>query len=134
MTVKRSIPLLVAAGLAMLPNLALAQGWWDGRYGDRRLEYGTDFRSYDAYGLEQRAYGQRQRIEHGIRTGQLTRNEARNLLRAQDRIWRDIQLAKADRFLSHREVDRITDALDDQDRRIFHESHDSGTRWPRERW
>lgn len=131
---KRAFPFAIAAGLAVLPTLAFAQDFFRPGYrDDRAYGYREDFRrgGFDAWGLERRAVSQRERIDQGIRSGRITRGEAQDLLRDQDRIWRRIQLAKADRFLSRGEIERLNDALNEQDRRIFRQGHDDDNNYNR---
>ena len=67
---------------------------------------------------------QQHRIERGVRSGDLTRHEARRLDRGQDRIDRMQHHARADGHVSRGERARIHREVDRQDRRIYRERHD----------
>lgn len=102
---------IAAAGLLVLPALAWAQGF---------APTGQD--------LLDREAGQRDRIETGIRSGQLTRDEARELTRRAARIHGMIEAARYDGYVDPRERERIERSLRDQDRRIFRERRDDDRR------
>jgi hypothetical protein len=108
----RGLPILFAAGLALMPAAAMAQ-------------FGFAPTGQD---LEQRLMQQRDRIEDGARSGQLTRNEVRDLRREHDRIRVRLQQARADGFVSPREHERIDRELDQANRKIFRERRDRDTR------
>ncbi|WP_323003256.1 hypothetical protein [Denitromonas sp.] len=67
---------------------------------------------------------QQQRIERGVRSGDLTRHEARRLDRGQDRIDRMQARAYADGHVSRHERARIHKEVVRQDRHIYRERHD----------
>ncbi len=67
---------------------------------------------------------QQHRIERGVRSGDLTRNEARRLERGQDRIDRMQHRAYSDGYVSRSERSRIHREVERQDRRIYRERHD----------
>jgi len=79
-------------------------------------------------GFEQRDAHNRERIEQGIRTGQITPREARRLQKAQARIDRMEAFALRDGRVTPRERERIELAQADLGRAIFHEKHDAQTR------
>jgi hypothetical protein len=75
-------------------------------------------------GLDTREHNQRERIAQGIRSGELTRPEARRLVRGEVRLHRHERIARADgivtraeRFRLHREADRMS-------ARIWRQKHD----------
>lgn len=74
--------------------------------------------------IDQRQANQEQRIEEGIRSGQLNRREADRLRQGQREIRRMERQALADGRISRREGARIEQAQDAQDRLIAQEKHD----------
>ncbi len=79
-------------------------------------------------GIDQRQANQEQRIEQGIRSGQLTAGEAARLERGQARIERMERRALADGRMDPREWRRIMHAQDVQSKKIHREKHDNQTR------
>ena len=77
---------------------------------------------------EARQDRQQHRIERGIRSGDLTRPEARRLWRGQDRIDRMQRHARADGRVSRHEAKRIHREVRRQNKRIYRERHDN-QRW-----
>ena len=71
---------------------------------------------------------QQQRIDRGVRSGDLTPREARRLDHGQDRIDRMQRHARADGHVDRNERHRIQREVAHQDRRIYRERHD------RQRW
>jgi len=78
--------------------------------------------------IDQRQANQEQRIEQGIRSGQLTAGEATRLERGQARIVRMERRALADGRMDPRERRRIMQAQEVQSRHIYREKHDNQTR------
>ena len=78
--------------------------------------------------IDQRQANQEQRIEQGIRSGQLTAGEAARLERGQARIERMERRALADGRMDPRERRRIMQAQEVQSRHIYREKHDNQTR------
>jgi hypothetical protein len=78
--------------------------------------------------IDQRQANQEQRIEQGIRSGQLTAGEAARLERGQARIERMERRALADGRMDPRTRRRIMHAQDVQSRHIYREKHDNQTR------
>lgn len=73
-----------------------------------------------------------QRIEHGIRSGALTREEAHRLREEFFRIRRDEDRARADGHLDHRERERLNAELDRLERHISYLKHNDerrGSSW-----
>jgi hypothetical protein len=80
--------------------------------------------------IDQRQANQWQRIEQGVRSGQLNRHEAERLRQGQIQIRRMERQALADGRLSLFERAQIEHAQDAEDRRIAQERHDRQTaRW-----
>ena len=82
--------------------------------------------------IDARRANQEQRIEQGVRSGELTRGEYFRLETEQARIRQLERQAKADGYVSPAERARLRQAQDDASRHIYHEKHDSerrGWRW-----
>lgn len=98
----------------------------------------TAANAYDRGGnIDQRQYQQQQRIQQGVRTGQLTRGEAVRLRAEQARIRRMEAAAKRDGRVNRYEAARIRAAQQAASRHIYREKHD-GQRtyggWSKRRW
>lgn len=78
--------------------------------------------------INQRERNQQRRIDQGIRSGQLTRHEARSLEREQAHIHRDEARAKADGVFTPRERARIQAEQNRASRDIYRQKHDNQTR------
>ena len=99
----------VALG-AIVSTAALAQGY--GGHG----------------GLERRDAINNERIEQGIRSGQITPREARRLREQQARIERMEERARRDGVVTERERERIEIAQNELSRAIRFEKHDAQVR------
>lgn len=75
-------------------------------------------------GIDQRQANQQQRIDQGVKSGQLTPREAARLEKGQDRIQKMEDKAKADGKVTAKERARIQHAQDVESRKIFREKHD----------
>ena len=73
--------------------------------------------------IDHRRAVERTRIHEGVRSGQLTRREARRLNMRQGDIRRVERRSKADGFVSRRECARLNHMQNRQDRRIFRLKH-----------
>ena len=82
----------------------------------------------NAGGIERRDAINKERIEQGIRSGQITPREAARLRAKQARIERMEAHARRDGVLTEREKGRIEVAQNDLSRNIRHEKHDGQTR------
>ena len=71
---------------------------------------------------------QQVRIRHGIRSGELTRPEARRLEAQQARIRVDERFARADGELTARERTRLYQELHSASHNIHHQKHDNQDR------
>lgn len=76
------------------------------------------------YGVDQRQANQQQRIDQGVKSGQLTNKEAARLEKGQDRIETMEDKAKADGTVTPKERARLHKAQDNQSRKIYREKHD----------
>jgi hypothetical protein len=79
--------------------------------------------------IDQRQANQERRIEEGLRSGQLTWNEAQRLREGQRQIRRMERQALADGRITPREAARIEYAQDEEGRRIAQERHDRQARY-----
>ncbi|HSQ18750.1 MAG TPA: hypothetical protein VLR92_00115 [Blastocatellia bacterium] len=82
----------------------------------------------DSRGINGRQYREQQRINQGIRSGELTRREARVLEGRLARIRIHERFARADGHLSYRERARLNRELNRESRGIYRQKHDSQTR------
>ncbi len=76
-----------------------------------------------------RQYNQYQRIHQGMRSGELTRAEARNLHRQQQRVDRYQNRAVSDGYLSQREQNKLDRKQDRASDRIYDKKHNYRDRW-----
>ncbi len=75
-------------------------------------------------GLDQREHNQRQRIVHGVRSGELTRPEAHRLVHGQVHLRRMEMRAKSDQVVTARERARLHSQANQQSQHIFRQKHD----------
>ena len=101
---------LAALALAATSGLAAAQGY---RTPDR---------------IDQRQANQEKRIQQGVRTGSITRQEYRKLETEQAHIRALERSAKRDGHVDRREAARIAAAQNAADRHIYQEKHDANAR------
>jgi len=73
--------------------------------------------------IDAREAAQQERIERGIRDGSLTRGEARQLERGEQRIERYEQRARADGVVTSQERQRLDRMLDHEGRDIYRDTH-----------
>ena len=106
----RSIPYAVLSGALLVGGGASAQSMYDI---DRRQDY------------------QQNRIEQGIQSGQITRNEAYRLEQGERAIDRAQARARADGVVTPQERARIDRMTDRESRDIYRQSHDSQQSWDR---
>lgn len=74
--------------------------------------------------INQRQRNQQQRIRQGVRSGELTRNEARRLERQEREIRQDERAVKADGVVTPAERREINRSLNRTNRRIYRNKHD----------
>ena len=77
--------------------------------------------------VDQRQANQEARIEQGVRSGALTRQEAARLEKGQDRVEALEDKAKADGKVTAKERTRLHRAQDRQSARIYQQKHDRQT-------
>ena len=77
---------------------------------------------------KRRAFRQHQRIEHGVQSGQLTKEEAQQLKEQQKGIKEMQEQAKADGVVTKEEKQQIRAARKQASETIYKEKHDSETK------
>ena len=80
--------------------------------------------------VDRREHREQQRIRQGVRSGELTRREARGLEREQARIRGYEWYAKSDGHVSLAERRRLDHMLDRASRDIYRQKHDRQDRLP----
>jgi hypothetical protein len=83
-----------------------------------------------SHGIDRREYREQQRINQGIRSGELTRREARRLEAGLARVKIDERFARSDGSLSPRERARLNRELNHESRNIYRQKHDRQDRNP----
>lgn len=78
--------------------------------------------------LDGREQNQRQRIEQGIGSGELTRPEAKRLVRGEVRLHRHERLAKSDGVVTRAERLRLQKNANRMSKRIYVQKHDAQSR------
>ncbi len=78
--------------------------------------------------LDAREQNQRQRIAQGVRSGELTRPEARRLVRGEIRLHRHERIAKSDGIVTRAERIRLQRHADRMSTRIYRQKHDPQSR------
>jgi uncharacterized membrane protein YebE (DUF533 family) len=101
---------ILALVLASLPALALAQA------------------TPATPNIDKRQARQEQRIQQGVKSGQLTPREAASLEKGQAKVQRMEDKAKADGKVTPKERARIEREQNKQDRRIARQKHDAQTK------
>ncbi len=74
--------------------------------------------------IDQRQANQQQRIDQGVKSGELTGKEAARMEKGQARVQAMEDKAKADGKVTPKERARLEKAQNKQSRRIAHEKHD----------
>jgi hypothetical protein len=77
--------------------------------------------------IDQRQQNQQQRIDQGVKSGQLNQKEAARLEKGQARIQKMEDKAVADGKVTAKERARIEKAQDRESKRIYREKHDKQT-------
>jgi polyhydroxyalkanoate synthesis regulator phasin len=106
---------LIALAIAVLPGLVLAQ-----------TTPPPPATPSDKAGarIDQRQSNQQQRIDAGVKSGELNQKEAARLQKGQDRVQRMEDKARADGKIDKKEARRIEHAQDNQSKAIYREKHD----------
>jgi hypothetical protein len=79
-------------------------------------------------GVDAREQNQRERIAQGVRSGELTRPEARRLVGGERRLHRHERLARADGVVTRAERHRLRRHADRMSGRIYRQKHDPQSR------
>jgi hypothetical protein len=74
--------------------------------------------------VDQRQVNQQQRIDQGVKSGQLTGNEAAKLEKGQAQVEKKEAKAKADGKVTPKEREKLKQAQNKQSEKIKHEKHD----------
>ena len=80
--------------------------------------------SADTPRLDKREANQQQRIEQGVKSGELTKPEAKRLERSERRLERHEDRAEADGVVTARERARLHNEADRTSARIYRQKHD----------
>ena len=78
--------------------------------------------------IDQRQKNQQQRIDQGVKSGELNKKEAARLQKGQDRIQKMENKAAADGKVTAKERAKIEKAQDRESKRIYREKHDKQVR------
>jgi Skp family chaperone for outer membrane proteins len=79
-------------------------------------------------GVNARQHVQGERIRQGVRSGELTREEARSLMQERRNIRQEERAYKSDGHLTREERKDLHQDLNDLSRDIYHEKHDDEKR------
>ncbi|MRS02365.1 hypothetical protein EG832_03930, partial [bacterium] len=123
--------LLIAVVLFCLSGCVVTPATQDNRSGNDRRVYDNDRpRTYDADAsdINQRIAEMNQRIDQGMRSGALTRDEGRMLRGELNKVRDDAARMKRDGILTPREKDRLHAELDRLKRDIYREARDDDRR------
>lgn len=80
--------------------------------------------------INKREYHEQQRINQGIRSGEVTRREGERLEAGMAKIRIDERYAKSDGNVTPRERARLSRELNRESRAIYHQKHDGQDRNP----
>lgn len=75
-------------------------------------------------GVDQRQANQQQRIDQGVKSGELTGKEAARLEKGQERVQKMEDKAKADGKVTPKERERLQQAQSQESKKIYREKHD----------
>ena len=92
------------------------------------LPAAADWQTHDP-GIEARQHRQQARIAQGLRSGELTRFEARRLEREQAQLRRKERIYKADGVLTAAERRDLQRDLNRAERHIYNQKHDADRRF-----
>lgn len=79
-------------------------------------------------GLDRREHNQRERIQQGVQTGELTRPEAHRLVKGERKLHRQERRAKSDGEVTAAERARLQHSADRMSHRIYRQKHDGQSR------
>ena len=75
-------------------------------------------------GVDKRQANQQQRIEQGVKSGELTAKEAARLEKGQEHVQKMEDKAKADGKVTAKERERLQHAQNQQSKQVYREKHD----------
>ena len=77
--------------------------------------------------IDQRQENQDKRIDQGVKSGELTKKEAKRLEKGQATVQKKENKAMKDGEITNKEAGRIEKAQDKQSKRIYKQKHDNQT-------
>jgi hypothetical protein len=89
---------------------------------------GALFSTADAQTVRQKGKNERHRIAQGVKSGELTKTEAKNLANGQKEIHQDVKEAKADGVVTKEEKKEIKQDQRQQSRKIYRKKHNNRER------
>ena len=89
--------------------------------------FGIGINSADAQ-IKHRAQNQKHRIKQGVKSGELTKSETKNIVHDQKEIRQDVKLAKADGNISPAEKQVILKEQRKESREIYRKKHNNRDR------
>jgi uncharacterized membrane protein YebE (DUF533 family) len=91
------------------------------------IVFGAIFNHADAQ-VKQHAKNEHHRIKQGVKSGELTKKETRNLAHGQKEIHQDVKAAKADGVVTRDERKDIKQDQRQQSRKIYRKKHNNRDR------
>jgi hypothetical protein len=92
------------------------------------LVLGAFFTSANAQTIKEKGKNQRHRIAQGVKSGELTKKETRNLVKDQREIRKDVKEAKADGVVTGAERKDIRQDQRQASRKIYRKKHNNRDR------
>ena len=89
---------------------------------------GAIFSTADAQTVKQKGKNERHRISQGVKSGELTKAEAKNLAKGQKEIHQDVKEAKADGVVTKEEKKEIKQDQRQESRKIYRKKHNKRDR------
>ncbi len=89
---------------------------------------GAFFSTANAQTVKEKAQNQHQRIKQGVKSGELTKSETKNLVNGQKEVRQDVKSAKSDGVVTKDERKDIKQEQRQQSRKIFRKKHNSKDR------
>jgi uncharacterized membrane protein YebE (DUF533 family) len=92
------------------------------------LILGAFFTSANAQTIKQKGKNERHRIAQGVKSGELTKSETKNLVQGQKEIHQDVKAAKADGVVTKDERKEIKQDQRQESRKIYRKKHNNRER------
>jgi hypothetical protein len=89
---------------------------------------GAMFTTANAQTIKQKGKHERHRIAQGVKSGELTKAETKNLVQGQKEIHQDVKAAKADGVVTKDERKDIKQDQRQESRKIYRKKHNNRTR------